>query len=329
MANHVRRTQHGWVADFVLHGKRRQLRAKTKAEAQQRMALELSAAEDEPQRAGGFTMEQARRLSLEVRWAGKACETTAAGYSADVVSYFGPDAPLVAVNAQKVEQYRGYLKAKGNAAASINWKVSCLQSMLRDAVLYGHLDAMPVLPKRLKLDNQKQRVLSEDEVSLLSTALQLRGHAEAADLLVFLVEVGCRWSEAEGLLAKHVSLERGSVLFPRTKNGKPRTVPLTSRALAVLERRMPSRSEQRVWGYSYKQFQHQWDQAKAMTGLAGDMELTVHTCRHTCCSRLAQRGIPLPQIMAWSGHRSLQSVARYLHLDITGLEAARAALEAM
>ena len=329
MANHIRKTSSGWVADFRVGEKRRQLRAKTKAEAQERMAKELAAVKEDAGPREGFTLEQARRLSLEVRWAGKACETTAAGYSADVVSYFGADEPLAGINAQKVEQYRGYLRAKGNAAASINWKVSCLQSMLRDAVLYGHVEAMPVLPKRLKLDNQKHRVLSPEEVDAFCAVLEVHGHPEAADLLVFLVEVGCRWSEAEGLLAKHVSVERGSVLFPKTKNGKPRAVPLTTKARAVVERRLPERGEQRVWSYSYKQFQHQWDRAKAALGLAADLELTIHTCRHTCCSRLAQRGIPLPQIMAWSGHRSLPSVARYLHLDLTGLEAARAALEVM
>ena len=127
MANHIRKTSSGWVADFRVGEKRRQLRAKTKAEAQERMAKELAAVKEDAGPREGFTLEQARRLSLEVRWAGKACETTAAGYSADVVSYFGADEPLAGINAQKVEQFRGYLRAKGNAAASINWKVSCLQ----------------------------------------------------------------------------------------------------------------------------------------------------------------------------------------------------------
>ena len=92
---------------------------------------------------------------------------------------------------------------------------------------------------------------------------------------------------------------------------------------------MTGGGERKVWSYSYKQFQHQWDRAKAALGLAGDLELTVHTCRHTLCSRLAQKGIPLPQIMAWSGHTSLAAVARYMHIDITGLETAKQALEAM
>jgi integrase len=328
MADHIRKTESGWVADFRVAGKRRQLRAKTKAEAQERMARELAELERQPVRASAFTLEEARKLSLEVRWKAMACETTAAGYSADVVAFFGEDTPLASITAQEVERLRAYLRAKGNSNATINWKVSCLQSMLRDAQLYGHLDVVPVLPKRLRMDNQKTRVLSEAEVEGFCAVLQAHGHPEAADLVVFLVETGCRWSEAESLRAKQVNLEQGRLLLPKTKNGKPRTVPLTSKAQAVLRERVSGGGERKVWSYSYKQFQHQWDRCKAALGLAGDLELTIHTCRHTLCSRLAQRGIPLPQIMAWSGHRSLQSVARYLHLDLTGLEAARAALEA-
>ena len=326
MSNHVRKAGDHWVADFRIGGKRRQLRAKTKAEAQERMARELAAEEQEPVQASAFTLSEARRLSLSVRWKGMACETTAAGYSADVVAFFGGDMPLSQINAQEVERLRGYLRAKGNAAATVNWKVACLSSMLRDAQLYGHLDTVPAMPRRLRLDNQKVRTLSEVEVAGFCQVLEAHGHAEAARLVVFLVETGCRWSEAEGLQWKQVDLTRRSLLLPKTKNGRPRSVPLTERAMSALEGIGRAR-EGRVWRYGYKEFVHQWNRAKGALGLAGDLELTPHVMRHTCCSRLATAGIPLPQIMAWSGHRSLQSVARYLHLDLTGLEAARAALE--
>ena len=329
MANHIRKTTNGWVADFRVGEKRRQLRAKTKAEAQERMAKELAAVKEDAGPREGFTLEQARRLSLEVRWAGKACETTAAGYSADVVAFFGEATALASINAQEVERLRAYLRAKGNSNATINWKASCLQSMLRDANLHGRLDVVPALPKRLRMNNQKVRVLSDEEVQGFRLVFQAHGHPEAADLVVFLVETGCRWSEAESLRAKQVDLKNGRMLLPKTKNGRPRTVPLTSRAQEVLRERVTGGGERKVWSYTYKQFQWQWTRAKAALGLADDLELTIHTCRHTLCSRLALRGIPLPNIMAFSGHTSLTSVARYLHVDITGLEAARAALEAM
>ena len=37
-----------------------------------------------------------------------------------------------------------------------------------------------------------------------------------------------------------------------------------------------------------------------------------HTCRRTLCTRLAQEGVPINQIMQISGHKSLASVQKYL-----------------
>jgi integrase len=329
MADHIRKTESGWVADFRVAGKRRQLRAKTKAEAQERMAKELAELEQQPVRASAFTLEEARKLSLEVRWKGMACETTAAGYSADVVAFLGEDTTLASITAQEVERLRGYLRLKGNKAATINWKVSCLQSMLRDAQLYGYLDAVPVLPKRLRMDNRKDRVLSAAEVEAFCQAFRAYGRPVMADLFVFLVEVGCRWSEAEGMLERHVNLEQGTVAFLKTKTRKARTVPLTAKAREMVAQQLQGDPSRRVWPYTYKQYQYQFDKAKAALGLAGDLELTIHVTRHTLCSRLSQQGTALPQIMAWSGHKSLSAVERYLHLDVTGLEAARQSLEGL
>lgn len=41
-----------------------------------------------------------------------------------------------------------------------------------------------------------------------------------------------------------------------------------------------------------------------------------HTCRRTCCTLLAERGIPLNLIMQVSGHKSLSSLQRYLRSSL-------------
>lgn len=322
---HIRQTTTGWVADFTINGKRKQLSAKTKAEAKHRMAQLITEAAECPA-VGTFTLRQARQLSLQVRWAGKACEGTAAGYSQDVLDFFGEDTQLITINAQQVERFRSYLKVKGNKASTINWKVSCLQSMLKDAVLYGHLQAMPVLPQRLKCDNRKDRVVSPVEAEMFVQTLQAVGQQEAAAMFAFLLETGCRWGEAGAMRAEHVDLVRGEWVIPKTKNGHPRTVLLTSKAQQALEGRL---SGGLVWSLGYKAFGHQFDRVKGLMGMSADLELTIHTLRHTCLSRLAQAGLSLPELQAWGGHRSLASLTRYIHIDTSRLERARAALEAV
>lgn len=326
MNNHLRQVKGGWIADFQLNGKRKQYKAKTKTEANERMARALAASSVPETPVSTFTMKEARQLSIRTRWANKRCLRTSAGYSADVVAFFGETTPLATINAQEVERFRAYCRSKGNTPATINWKCSALQSMLKDAVLYGHLEAVPPMPRRLPMDNTKHRVFSDLEIDSFIQAFKALGRDKEADLFVFLLETGCRFSEAEALTVSRVDLKRGEVRFLKTKNGRPRVVPLTAKAKAAIEPWLPHQLNERAWGIDYRSFQHRFDVVKGLLGLADDKELTIHVCRHSCLSKLAQAGIPLPQIMAWSGHTSLASVARYMHLDVTGLSAAKAAL---
>jgi integrase len=144
---------------------------------------------------------------------------------------------------------------------------------------------------------------------------------------VFLLETAARWGEAERLRCEHVDLVKGRVTFWATKNGKPRSVPLTRRATDALLPHHTALGGARLWPYSYRRFQWLWDAAKGATGLAGDSALTIHTTRHTCASKLASRGIPLHQLMAFGGWTSLASVQRYLHLHTDALAGCVAALE--
>ena len=322
----------GWVADFQdpITGKRRQLSAKTKDLAKARMAHALIEAEEktkEQTSKSGYSMIEAYKHSMKVRWAGKACERNVKTYASQVVEFFGEGYPIAAVGPQEFERMRTFFRRKGNKPGTINWKSSCLQAMQKDALLYGYINERPELPSRLKCDNTRDRVLTPIEVEGFCSYLRTIGQVEAADLLVFLIEVGCRWSEAEGLIGNRVDLNNGRVYFSKTKNGNPRHVPLTRRAIDAITPHMPAMGRHRVWSFNYKRYQYLFDTCKSKLGLANDIELTIHTCRHTCASRLAIKGISLVAIMKWGGWKSLQAVQRYAHIDLTGLQLAREALE--
>jgi integrase len=332
MAGSVRKASDGsWIADVSINGVRKTAKCKTRAEAlaRKREFVELlsqrkvaKASRDQ------FTLQQARELSLRVRWAGLAYERTAAIYSNEAVGYFGADFPCDCINANLIDEWRQTLTAKGNQPSTINKKVAAVRAMLSDAHLHGHLDGMPKMPRQLKMQNTKDRVFSPEEVAGFCRVFRELGEPAAADLLVFLLETACRWGEAERLKGQDVNLTKGSVTFWATKNGKPRSVPLTRRAIDALQSHLPAVQSHRVWPYSYNRFEHLFDRAKGAMGLSDDKALTIHTTRHSCASRLASRGIPLHQLMAFGGWTSLASVQRYLHLHTDALSACVTALEA-
>ena len=104
-------------------------------------------------------------------------------------------------------------------------------------------------------------------------------------------------------------------------------MPLTGKALGAVEDRITSVKKYKVFSYTYRQYEYLFTKAKGALGLEYDKKLTIHTLRHTCASRLAAKGVSLPAIQAWGGWSSLAALQKYMHIDITGLEMARRALE--
>lgn len=327
MTGSVRRTADGWIADVTINGSRRTAKRKTKAEAieAKRQLLELLVARSKGDPAG-VTIADARALSLRVRWAGKAFERTAAIYSAAAVEHFGPLTQLGSITAPAVEEWRQLLLRSGNRPGTVNAKTSCLRAMFSDAVLHGHLAAIPPLPKQLTNRNTKDRTFSDEEVTGFCQQFIAAGQPAAADLFVFLLESCCRWGEAERLKGADVDVERQRVTFWETKSGRARSVPLTRRALDALLPHLPAVGSHRVWPYRYTQFSWLFQTAKERLRIS-DPALTIHCTRHTCASKLATAGIPLHQLMAFGGWTSLQSVQRYLHLHTDALASCVAALE--
>ena len=331
MAGTVRKASDGsWIADVTVNGVRRTGKCRSRAEAlaRKRELLELlMQREAKPIPMALFTIKEARDLSLRVRWAGVAYERTAAIYSQEAVDFFGPFFPLSEVTAEKVDEFRQKLLAKGNRPSTVNRKVSAIRAMFTDAHLRKKVAEVPRLPQQFKLVNTKDRVISDDERDRFCQFFRQIGEPSAADLLVFLLETACRWGEAERLTGHDVNLVKGDVTFWKTKSGKPRSVPLTRRAIEALESHLPAVPSHRVWPYKYTHYQYLFNLAKGALGLMDDKALSIHTTRHTCASKLASKGIPLHKIMTWGGWTSLASVQRYLHLHTDALAACVSALE--
>lgn len=333
MPGTVRKTAAGWVADVSVNGVRKTGLCKTKTEAQARkrelldQLLQRNATSvHTPQAAAGFTIKEARALSLKVRWANTTDSRTPAINSRHAVEYFGPAFLLKDIDSLLIDGWQQSMTKAGLRPSTINKKISTLRSMFADAELRRLVSSIPKFPRALRERNGKDRVISDQERDAMCAYFIQRGEPAAADVLVFLLETAARWSEAERLQAEDVDLVRRRVSFHRTKNNWNRTTPLTMRAVKALEPHVGQRG--RVFGYNYKQYEWLFRQATEAIGKADDAALTIHTTRHTAASKLASQGIPLQQIMAFGGWTSLSSVQRYLHLSTDALSVCVAALEA-
>jgi len=126
------------------------------------------------------------------------------------------------------------------------------------------------------------------------------------------LETAMRRGELAGLEWSRVDLERRVVRLPRTKNGHPRDVPLSPRAVQVLKGM--GQGSGHVFGtpaVAAEDFSRQVGEAARALGFAG---VTFHTTRHEATSRLFERGLSIVEVATITGHRTLSQLRRYTHL---------------
>ena len=212
----------------------------------------------------------------------------------------------------------------GRADSTTNRQLSALSVMLRLAHDRGWITRM-IKIRKLREAQAQVKWYTEDAQEQVMKICERLGHYDLRDLIVVLADTGMRvFTEALNLTANDLLVTpKGHVLaiIRETKNGEARSVPLTARALGVLETRAQARPEGLLWPTLTKRSVHtQWAEVQKALGWPQDGTHTLHTWRHTCCSRLIQRGAPLVQVKEWMGHKTIQTTMRYAHLAPESLD---------
>jgi integrase len=250
-------------------------------------------------------------------WRGTKGEKTAMLNGRSVVQFFGPNSDYKATTVDQVDTFSMTLVQQGNGDATINRKLSALSKMLRFAVSRGWMDKAPVIEKKREPQNRLRWLDKVEERALLDKCQHL-GKDSFGDLVVFLLDTGARVSEALKLEWRDIDFNQNLVSFWDTKNGHPRSIPMTSRVRTIFQNLNESLGFQTSGGpfkgMNQAYVNHTWSFIRAHMGLSHDKQFVPHALRHTCASRLVQRGVPILTVKEWLGHKSLAVTLRYAHL---------------
>ena len=239
------------------------------------------------------------------------------------------DLPVTEVSKEHARLRQAARLAKGIAPATINREIDFLKARLQQAVDDEILDRNPLARfKKLPEDNVSDRFLLEPEEDRLEAVMAPADF----DLVAIAIDTGLRQSEQFKLAWASVNFENGGWLSIRGAKGeKSRSVPLTARALAILQRLYASRTSAFVFANakgrprsSINFYQRQFQPALAAAGIEG---VVWHTLRHTTASRLALQGKSLQAIAQILGHSQTKTTERYAHLLPESARATISALE--
>ena len=240
---------------------------------------------------------------------------------AAIKAHFGEDRYIDEVRKAHVAAFVSELKKGGLKTPTIRRYLATMSSAFSFAERSGWIIQNPILhldKKAIPEAQPRTRFLSRDEYRRLLGA----SSSHLRPLIEMAVETGMRLEELLSLKWEQVDLDRREVRLVLTKSMRPRTVPLSDKAVAVLvagtrdHRASPYVFINSATGERYRTIQRAF---RTVCRRAGLEDLRFHDLRHTFASWAVQSGVDLYPLSRILGHSTLQMTTRYAHLSTSHL----------
>jgi integrase len=234
---------------------------------------------------------------------------------------------LTALTPPVLAAWRDSRLAAGCAGGTVNRELSEISSILN----WGRKELMlqfdnPISAiRRPKNAPGRDRMLEEGEEDRLLAALGDHSGADEREdgkqyrrgsrnawikpVVQFALATAMRRGEILSMVWSNVDLKKRIAFLPMTKNGEPRTVPLSSVAIAVLNG-LPRSIDGMVFPVSPNAVKLAFVRACKIAGLEN---FHFHDLRHEATSRMAGKLPNVVELSAVTGHKTLQMLKRYYH----------------
>ena len=225
------------------------------------------------------------------------------------------DLPVNKITRPMVNKMMDILKQeRKNSNAVINQKMGYLRVVLQEMEEDGFIE-MIKMPKPRPTKNTKVHYLTKDMEDELLKYLIQNDYYEAFDIVSCLIDLGCRVNELLNLEKRFVDFDNNQINFNDRKNDQAVAVPMTDRVQVKIRRYYREVKDfDRLFSLNYSELNAIWQKARKDLGYADKKFYTLHLCRHTCASRLVQRGVPILLVKDWLGHEDIENTMIYAHL---------------
>lgn len=165
--------------------------------------------------------------------------------------------------------------------------------------------------QRPKNNRARDRRLKEEELKLI---LNTTKSEQLKHIILFAIETAMRRGEICKARWSHLDLSKRILQIPQTKTGVPRTIPLSAKAIEILQT-LPNINES-IFGLQSESISQAFERACRRANI---IDLNFHDLRHEAVSRLFEKGFSLPEVAAISGHKTWAMLKRYTHLKAEDL----------
>lgn len=232
-----------------------------------------------------------------------------------------------AITSEMISQAHQELKAKEYAPATAN-KLPTIMKIIFNFAKKQKVPGVTENPANevplFQVNNAKERFLTSEETARLHEAVQRSANTQLKHIVALLLMFGCRKRELLDAKWEHFDLARRNWRIPMSKTGKARNVPISGRALEILQKLrrwkgcpyvLPNPNTREPFGNLHCC----WDTARKRAGLP---DVRIHDLRHTFASNLVNAGQPIYVVGTLLGHTQVKTTQRYAHLSNATLFAA-------
>lgn len=228
----------------------------------------------------------------------------------ELLAVLNPRMDIKNIDRKCINKYFNYLKASGNKPTTINNKMMYISKNLNYALKSNLIKYKPLIPT-IKNINKRTITISETEYqSMLSYALS-NNLQELYQTIVIGYNTGMRVSNILALSPEDI--DNNYIRIWRNKTNTPYSIPLNH----VLQEQLKNFKE---FTLNYRQLQYQFQTMVKALNL--DSRITIHTLRHTTCTTLIKKGVPIAIIQKLMNHKNISTTMLYTHLKDSELEQA-------
>ena len=212
--------------------------------------------------------------------------------------------------------HRGLPRSPG----TVNRYFAALSSSLSYAVKsLRWIDLNPCINmKKLKENKGKERTLSLEEADLILEQCKRSKNSYLYCIILLALTTGMRKGEILGLKWNQIDFDNGLAHLRETKNNHNRTVPLVEEVLDEIETIYNNRNPAKEHVFASRTAFGEIDINKAWYTVlkrSGIENLRFHDLRHSFATMAAQQGASNLELSTAMGHKTLQMLKRYTHLE--------------
>lgn len=221
----------------------------------------------------------------------------------ELLTILKPTMDIKKINYKVIQNYIQQLQNKGNKPATINSKTAYLSHILNYAYNNQLINNKPYIPY-MKIIKAKEKYITPEEAIQMLAYCEAHNQPELYNIILIGLYTGLRINNILSLTKENY--QNGCLYIYDKKTNENFIIPVSEKIKSIIVNLNGFKIDYNKCYYLFKLMKKE---------LNLDKHITIHTLRHTFCSNLIQKGVPITTIQKLANHKKITTTMRYAHLS--------------